>query len=72
MSVGLIDGNEAVDYVIASGRTAWVQITRGQISLNQNELKAGDGAAISEVCLLQFRQGLDAEIILFDMAAYKS
>lgn len=68
MSVALIDEGEEVDYAIATGRAAWVHIARGQVSMNGTDLKTGDGAAISDESLLQFRNARDAEVILFDMA----
>jgi quercetin 2,3-dioxygenase len=70
MSVALIDQDEEVDYAIAPGRAAWVHIARGQVAMNGHDLKTGDGAAISDESLLQFRQGQDAEIIMFVMATF--
>lgn len=69
MTVALIDGNEAVDYVIPPGRKAWVHIARGEVTMNDKELQTGDGAAITDEGLLQFSQGQSAEVILFDMAS---
>ncbi len=72
MSITLIDQEEKIDYAIATGRTAWVHITRGQVVMNDNELKTGDGAAIRDEGMLQFRSGIDAEVILFDMTPFGS
>ncbi|MGZ8193142.1 MAG: pirin family protein [Methylobacter sp.] len=68
MSVALIDEGEEIAYAIAPDRTAWVHIARGQVSMNDTDLKAGDGAAINGESLLKFRNAQDAEVILFDMA----
>ncbi|MGZ8186930.1 MAG: pirin family protein [Methylobacter sp.] len=68
MSVALIDKGEEIAYAIAPDRTAWVHIARGQVSMNDTDLKAGDGAAINGESLLKFRNAQDAEVILFDMA----
>jgi quercetin 2,3-dioxygenase len=70
MSVALISESEEVDYAIAAGRAAWVQVARGQVSMNHHELKTGDDAAISDERLLQFRHGQGAEVILFDIALF--
>lgn len=70
MSVALISDSEEVDYAIATGRATWVQVARGQVSINHHELKTGDGAAISDERLLQFRHGQGAEVILFDIALF--
>jgi redox-sensitive bicupin YhaK (pirin superfamily) len=49
-------------------RHAWLQMARGDVSLNGTTLKAGDGAAISIEEKVQI-QALDhTEILLFDVA----
>jgi redox-sensitive bicupin YhaK (pirin superfamily) len=68
MSVALIDEGEEIAYAIAPDRTVWVHIARGQVAMNDTDLKAGDGAAINGESLLKFRNAQDAEVILFDMA----
>ena len=67
MSVALINQDEEVDYAIMPGRAAWVHIARGQVAMNDNELKTGDGAEISDENLLQFKQGQNAEVIVLDV-----
>ena len=61
---------EQISYVSKSDRATWIQVVRGDISLNEQPLSAGDGAAItaSESLTIQ-GQSDDAEILLFDMAA---
>lgn len=58
---------EAVSYALTAGRRAWVQVARGQLSVNGQSLSAGDGAAITgetEIHLV----GIDsAEALLFDL-----
>lgn len=62
--------NEQISYVSKSDRATWIQVVRGAISLNEQSLSAGDGAAItaSEALTIQ-GQSDDAEFLLFDMAA---
>ena len=61
---------ESVDHTLQPGRTAWVQVARGAITLNDQELTAGDGAAIADISPLSLTGGSDdAEVLLFDMAA---
>src|SRR5262249_32887669 len=43
----LTDG-QAVSHELHRGRHAWLQILRGQATLNGHALSAGDGAAVSE------------------------
>jgi quercetin 2,3-dioxygenase len=60
---------ESVEHQLTPGRYAWVQVARGTILLNGQELKAGDGAAVAEETALQLAAGKDgAEALLFDLA----
>jgi redox-sensitive bicupin YhaK (pirin superfamily) len=49
-------------------RQAWVHIARGAATLNDVQLSAGDGAAVGQEEMLEFRTVKDAEILLFDLA----
>ncbi|MEA5447928.1 pirin family protein [Leptolyngbya sp. CCNP1308] len=61
---------DRVEHTLASGRVAWVQVTRGAVSLNGHALTAGDGAAVSDLDTLNLTGAADeAEVLVFDMAA---
>ena len=64
---GLFDGEESASFQLKSGRIAWVQVARGEVALNGEVLRAGDGAAIEDVETLTFSEGKEAEVLLFDM-----
>lgn len=53
---------------LALGRHAWLQIARGAVQLNGTELKAGDGAAISDETEIRVRAAEPSEVLLFDLA----
>lgn len=57
---------EAVEHQLAPERHAWVQVARGAAVVNGEELKEGDGAAISAERLLRIG-GREAELLLFDL-----
>jgi len=60
----------SVTHTLDAGRLAWVHVARGAIQLNDRELTAGDGAAISAAMALTLTGvSEDAEVLLFDMAA---
>jgi redox-sensitive bicupin YhaK (pirin superfamily) len=59
---------EEVAYELRGGRHAWVQLIEGSLSLNEVELRAGDGAAVSEEESLLIRAGEPSEFLLFDLA----
>lgn len=60
---------DSVEHQLTPGRYAWVQVARGSILLNGQELKAGDGAAVAQETTLQLSAGKGgAEALLFDLA----
>ena len=63
----LREGEEVVQE-LRGGRHAWVQVVKGSVSVNEVELKAGDGAAVSEEEKLTIRASEPSEILLFDLA----
>jgi len=64
-----VESGAAVQHVLATGRHAWIQVVRGDISLNGELLKEGDGAAVSsEQKLLLAGSGSGGELLLFDLA----
>lgn len=61
---------EQVTHLPAEGRSVWVQVARGAVQLNNQNLLAGDGAAITEETAITLQGASDqAEVLLFDMAA---
>jgi redox-sensitive bicupin YhaK (pirin superfamily) len=61
------DGQQVV-HDLAEGRHAWLQVLSGQVSLNGHELKAGDGAAVSDERHLEITGRDQSEVLLFDLA----
>jgi redox-sensitive bicupin YhaK (pirin superfamily) len=56
------------DQLPPGGRpSAFVQMVRGQLSLNGKNLSAGDGAKIADESELQFLAAEEAEFLLFDL-----
>jgi redox-sensitive bicupin YhaK (pirin superfamily) len=61
--------SESVEHTLADGRYAWVQVARGAVKVNGQELKAGDGAAVSKETKLEISGSADSsEVLLFDLA----
>ncbi len=64
----ILDKGETVSHKLAENRHAWIQIIKGKIDLNGEELNAGDGAAISEEDILNIKSLADnTEFLLFDL-----
>ena len=59
---------ESVEHSLAPERHAWVQVVRGEASLNGQPLQQGDGAAISDEARLSIEgSGEGGEILVFDL-----
>jgi redox-sensitive bicupin YhaK (pirin superfamily) len=63
----LDDGHE-VSHEVPPGRHAWLQVLRGGVKLNGQDLSAGDGAAVSDEPGLAIRAEGPSEVLLFDLA----
>lgn len=61
------DHDEEVIHPLAPGRRAWVQIAKGEVSVNGESLRSGDGAALTDVDQVRVRASATAEILLFDL-----
>jgi hypothetical protein len=59
---------EAVKHELEPDRHAYVQVTKGSVTLNGKTLETGDGAAISEEKRLELAGVNNAEVLLFDLA----
>jgi hypothetical protein len=66
--VTALRAGEARAYDLAPGRHAWLQLARGELRLAGQELRAGDGASVSDEGRLELVGGSDAELLLFDLA----
>jgi hypothetical protein len=68
LNVGRFDAGKTLDFPMRKNRHVWIQMTRGAISLNGNDLIAGDGAAITEETSLEIESTAESEFLLFDLA----
>lgn len=67
MYLSIADGT-VMDHDLRPGRYAWVQVISGRLMMNEQELHAGDGAAISGGNRLLFQGHAGSEFMLFDLA----
>lgn len=63
----ILDQSNEVVHQLGSGRYAWLQVAAGSVTLNEVELKKGDGAAISDETSLKIVAHSPSEILLFDL-----
>ena len=63
-----LDADVEAIHNLAPGRRAWVQVTKGEVSVDTERLSAGDGAAVTDQAHVALRSRTPAEILLFDLA----
>jgi quercetin 2,3-dioxygenase len=65
----VLGSGDSLRQTLAPGRHAWVQVARGSLSMNQETLSEGDGAAVSGERELSFTGGPEGgEFLFFDLA----
>jgi redox-sensitive bicupin YhaK (pirin superfamily) len=65
---GLLDGKERVEHSVASDRYIYLQVARGEVSLNNVSLQVGDGAMLTSEERVILDQGRNAEVLVFELA----
>lgn len=63
----VLQDEESLSYDLAEGRTAYVHVVSGELKIDAQHLRAGDGAAISQVKQLVFSGVDNAEALVFDL-----
>lgn len=63
-----LDGGQSFVYSLANDRIAWVQVARGALTLNEEEVKQGDGVAVIDEQTLEFKANEKVELLIFDLA----
>ena len=63
----VLAAGEGVDYSLESGRHAWIQVARGKVAVNGENLEVGDGAAITDEVALRIEGQEASEFLLFDL-----
>jgi hypothetical protein len=64
----ILNAGEQVTLPLSTGRNAWLQVVRGTVVMNGQELDVGDGAAVEGEPTLTVAAKVDgAEILVFDL-----
>jgi redox-sensitive bicupin YhaK (pirin superfamily) len=62
-----IKPGEVVTHSLQPQRHAWVHVAEGEVTLNGQKLRAGDGAAVSDERELKLGARSPAQVLLFDL-----
>jgi len=65
---GLFGQGESGEVELARGRHAWVHVARGEVKVNGELLRHGDGAALSDEGLVRVEGVQRGEVLVFDLA----
>ncbi|HXN70967.1 MAG TPA: pirin family protein [Candidatus Acidoferrales bacterium] len=66
--IARLNEGEQAKHSLKAGRSAWMQVSRGTVAVNGTNLKAGDGAAISQESEVRVEAAKPSEVLLFDLA----
>jgi redox-sensitive bicupin YhaK (pirin superfamily) len=64
---GLFNGAESATLELSAGRRAYVHVARGSVSVNGMALEAGDALKVSDEAAVKLSDGVDAEVLVFDL-----
>ena len=67
MFSGLFDGEERAELPIAAGRLGYVHVVRGEVTINERKLTAGDALLLQDELLVTIAHGKQAEVLVFDL-----
>ncbi|MBS9439460.1 pirin family protein [Photorhabdus noenieputensis] len=63
----VLKDHETTEYVAEKGRYIWIQVIRGEVTVNGVKATTSDGLAIRDEVNLQLSTSSDSEILLFDL-----
>lgn len=63
----LLDAGDALTHILAPGRSAYVQVARGALSVNGKKVTAGDGVMLEDEREVRLSEAEQAEVLLFDL-----
>lgn len=63
----ILNGDDRVEHALAAGRTAYVHVIRGRVSVNGVDLKGGDALKLSDEARIELARAEAAEVLVFDL-----
>ncbi len=66
---GLFDGDQSAELTLAAKRKGYVQLVRGEVSINGTRLFTGDAALLEDESSVRLSHAKDAEVLVFDLRA---
>jgi quercetin 2,3-dioxygenase len=66
---GLFDGSETAELALTPTRKGYVHLVRGSLDVNGQRIGAGDAVLLEGESRIVLANGIDAEVLAFDLAA---
>lgn len=66
---GLLSGEQAVTLEINPQRKAYIHLIKGALTVNGEKLEGGDALMLEDESLINLTNGLEAEVLVFDLSA---
>ncbi len=66
--VARLDADVEAIHPLAQGRKAWLQVAKGEVTLGEETLTAGDAAAVTDQAQIAIRSKSPSEVLLFDLS----
>jgi quercetin 2,3-dioxygenase len=63
----LLDAGKTLEHATTSDRGVWIQLVKGQLTVNGSTMAAGDGLKVEKETLIKIQSQADAEFIFFDL-----
>jgi len=64
---GLFDGAESARLALQAGRLGYVQVARGNVSVNGQVVASGDGVMLRDETEVRIERGQQSELLVFDL-----
>lgn len=68
----VLSENQRLSYQAKHGRSLYIQVARGSVTLDQVMLEAGDAAKVDEQQSIELSAAEESEILLFDLPQHQS
>jgi redox-sensitive bicupin YhaK (pirin superfamily) len=62
-----LNADETVSHSLETGRTIYIRLVLGSVSVNRGQLNEGDGAAIKRVNAVNFIGAENSEVLVIDL-----
>lgn len=65
--ISRLKSGDDLEYKLRDQRGAWIQVIKGDLTINEKSVTAGDAVIFENSETIQFKAGSDAEFLLFDL-----